>query len=266
MVNIDVLKCYFIKYPASMFENLFKNGIYVVHAINGYELHEKRVIELFAKNNLTFKFVTDGDPKYINQELIRKYFTKDIKNILTDGVLSCTLNHILAYEKMVENQQEFAIIFENDPFFLDNLTEKLKNIENEIIHLHKGFIISLENSTLRFPSYWDTVKNRHLYQAKKGRMAGAYMLDLKAATNILDSLKYKRCHTVIDAWHNSLIERGIIKMYWLHPALVEQGSHNGCLNSTISSKPKGVIRRVKWLIQKFYKMYFRRLFRENALL
>jgi diketogulonate reductase-like aldo/keto reductase len=52
----------------------------------------------------------------------------------------------------------------------------------------------------------------------------------------LEDLKTNKCGYVIDWWHNDLIKRNVIKMYWAYPALTEQGSHNGLLNSTISSK------------------------------
>jgi glycosyl transferase, family 25 len=249
-----------------MIEELLKDGIFVIHALKGYEYHEKRLIELFNRNKLNFEFVTDGDPSLINNEIIKRYFVDDIESELSIGVLSCTLNHIFAYERMVSRNIKYAIIFENDPFFLGNFIKKLKRVLFEIENLQKGFIISLENSTLKFPSYWETKRGKYLYQAKFGRMAGAYLIDLEGATRILKDLKIHKCHIVIDWWHNSLIDRGIIKMFWAHPPLVEQGSHNGYLNSTISSKPKSSFRRMSWLIQKFYKAYFKRLFFEKGVL
>lgn len=47
---------------------------------------------------------------------------------------------------------------------------------------------------------------------------------------------------------------------------VEQGSHNGLLHFTISSKPRSIFRRISWLAQKFYKYYFRRLFTEHDII
>lgn len=246
-----------------MTNDLFKNGIFVIHALQGYEFHEKRIIQLFKKNNLSFQFVTEGDPSLFTQEIIDTYFTENIHTILSKGTLSCTLNHIYAYEKIVQNQIQYAIIFENDPYFLGNFTQDITSYFAEIEKLPKGFILSLENGTLRFPSYWQSKKNQHLYEAKSGRNAGAYLIDLEGAKKILEDLKTNKCHTVIDWWHNSLIERGVLKMYWAHPALVEQGSHNGMLHSTISTKPSNLKRRISWNIQKFYKSYIKRFFDEK---
>jgi glycosyl transferase family 25 len=249
-----------------MVSTLKIDGIYVIHALKGYELHEKRVIDLFGEHNLSFEFVTDGDPKFFNKDILRKYFTPNISSKMTAGTLSCTLNHILAYEKMVKRKNQYALIFENDPFFLGDFTTSLNKMGDEINSLEKGFLISLENSALRFPSFWETRGGKHLFRATTQRMAGAYLIDLKGAENILNDIKQHKCDEVIDWWHNTLVERGIVKMYWAHPPLVEQGSHNGNLSSTISSKPKSVIRQFQWNMQKIYKTYFRRLFRDKRVI
>ena len=249
-----------------MIEELMKDGIYVMHALTGYEYHERRVIELFEKHQLNFEFVTDGDPIHFTDELLANYFVADIKNILSQGSLSCTLNHIMTYEKIVQRKNKYAIIFEDDPFFIVDFKTGFNKMSKEIETLPKGFIISLENSSLRFPSYHQTKDGKYIYRATKGRMAGAYLMDLEAAIRILNDLKQFKCHTVIDWWHNSLVEREVVKMYWAHPPLIEQGSHNGQMNSTNSTRPEAWSRRIGWVIQKNFKWYVRRLFKENRIL
>jgi len=247
-------------------ERLLKEGVFIIHALKGYEFHEKRIKDYFRKNELSYEFVTDGDPLYIDEEKIKKYFSSNINNILSPGVLSCTLNHIYAYEKMKVKGLKYAIIFENDPFFLGDFKKMISRIFDEMEKLPPGFIISLENSTLRFPSYWQTKKGKYIYRAKSGRMAGAYVIDLEGTRRILNDLNLNKCNTVIDWWHNNLVERDIVRMYWAHPPMVEQGSHNGRLNSTISSKPDTMIRRTSWLVQKLYKYYFKRIFNEKKVM
>jgi glycosyl transferase family 25 len=238
------------------------DGIYVVHALKGYEHHEKRLIQILKQEyGLDFEFVTEGDTSIWTDELINRYFNPVIKENFAPGVLSCTLNHILSYERIIKNGNKYAIIFENDPFFLGDFPEKIKKIVNEANQLEEGFIVSLENTSLEFPSWRKTKKGKYLYDAKTVRCAGAYMIDQKAAQKMLDDLKQNKCSMVIDWWLDNLISRNIIKLYWAHPPLTEQGSHNGKMSSTISSKAKGKIRRFKWLAQKYYKMYLLRLFK-----
>ena len=70
------------------FRETTENGIYIVHALKGYEYHEKRIIDLFAKNELGFEFITDGDPVHFSKELLEKYFVPEIQSTLSKGILS----------------------------------------------------------------------------------------------------------------------------------------------------------------------------------
>ncbi len=237
------------------------DAVYVIHAKIGYEIHEKRVTALFKKHGLSFEFMTDGDPSVMTVSQLEKYFCPDIKNLLSIGVLSCTLNHILSYEQIVKNNIQLALVFENDPFLLNNFNENLNKVIKEAKTLPQGFIISLENSTLKFPSFKVIKKEKYLYEAKAGRMAGAYLVDLQGAKNMLTDLQSSKCTQVIDWWHNNMIDRGVVKMYWAHPPLTEQGSHNGLQSSTISTKNKSWQRRLSWLAQKYFKTYITRHFK-----
>jgi glycosyl transferase family 25 len=162
---------------------------------------------------------------------------------------------------MLQRNNRFALVFENDPFFLGNFVEQISKIATEAATLPPGFIISLENTMLQFPKYKNLRKGQLLYPAAKGRCAGAYLLDLQAAKNILKDLETNKCKQVIDWWHNNLIERQVIKMYWAHPPITEQGSHNGLLSAGISTKKKSTQRRIAWLAQKYYKTYVTRWFK-----
>ena len=70
-----------------------------------------------------------------------------------------------------------------------------------------------------------------------------------------------KCKQVIDWWHNTLIERQVIQMYWADPPVTEQGSHNGLLSAGISTKQKTMQRRIAWMAQKYYKTYVTRWFK-----
>jgi len=237
------------------------DGIYVIHALKGYDVQEQWVKKLFARNNMEFRFVTDGDPTRFTEELLSKYFDPLIHESQPEGIVSCTLNHMLSYEEIVKHENRYALLFENDPYFLDNFQDNISRIMREAEELEPGFIISLENTTLKFPSPYKRRRGQYLYPADMGRMAGAYLIDLHAARAALDDLKTKKCNNIIDWWHNDMIKRGVIKLYWAHPPLVEQCSHNGKMSSTISSKSTGWKRRFRWNVQKFYKMYILQWFR-----
>ena len=126
------------------------DGIYIVHAKKGYEVHQKRIEKIFGALNMPHEFVTDGDISNFNPHLLHKYFCEPIEKKLSKGILSCTLNHIFCYEKMVANNDRFALIFENDPFFLGDFLKKIKQVAKEADTLEPGFLISLENKHCAF--------------------------------------------------------------------------------------------------------------------
>ena len=226
---------------------------YVVHALRNKE-YKKRLEKIFGDMSFDFELMSEGDISKFTDELIQKYFSPDVQ-IYPQGGISCTLNHFLCYEKIVARGEKLALIFEDDVFFVGDFISNIKPVIEEASSLDQGFIISLENSTLEFPSFWSLKKGKRIYEAKMQRCTGGYLIDLKCATEILKYTKENKCFRMIDEWHNYLVEKDIIKLYWAHPILIEQGSHNGLLGSALSLRKKGSTRRVKWLLQKFYKMY-----------
>ena len=242
------------------------NNIYIIHALKGYEQHEQRISKVFGSMELKYKLVTQGDPIHFSDQILHTYFTNNAIENTKTGILSCTLNHMMAYKHIADNNIEYAIVLENDPFFLGNIKENIAKLVPEINQLQKGFMISLENSTLRFPSYWQANKNQHIYPATRGRMAGAYIIDNYAAKQIVTDLETNKCERVVDWWHIDMLGRDVFKMYWAHPPLVEQGSHNGMLSSTISTKPKSTKTRIRWIIKKIYRMYIKRFTNEKRII
>lgn len=240
------------------------DNIYIVHGITGYEQREQMLNTLLKeKNGLDFEFVTESEESEQNDKWFSQYFSNTIKEVLSKGALYCTLIHILIYERILRNNDKYAIVFENDVCFISDFPARISKIVKEANQLEEGFIISLENSTLKFPPLSQVKKGKYLYPAVAGRCAGAYMIDRQAVKNILEDLKNNKCSEVIDWWHNDLIKRNVIKMYWAHPPLTEQGSSNGVFNSSLSLNKNGFIRRARWEIQKFYKMYILRLIKVN---
>jgi glycosyl transferase family 25 len=236
--------------------------IYIVHGISGYEDREKWLEQhLKIENNLEYNLITESPDSEQNEYWIKKYFSDNIRDLLSKGGIFCTLVHILCYEAFLKSNHRYAIIFENDICLFSNFNFKIKKIFKDADLLEPGFFISLENSTLRFPSLWKTRRGKYLYPADSGRCAGAYIIDRLGAENILLDLKQNKCREVIDFWHNDLIRNHIVRMYWSHPPIAEQGSSSGKFKSSSSTKDNGNIRYIRWMVQKLYKMYILRLFK-----
>jgi glycosyl transferase family 25 len=231
--------------------------IYVVHAPKGYERQEKRLYDILKyQYGFDFEFLNKDE-----DEMIPSYFVENIRQVMNRGAIMCSLNHILFYETIISRGDKIALILEDDPYFSKHFLKHLRQIVTEAQTLHAGFLISLENSTLKFPSRKIIKKNKYLYEASSGRCVGAYLIDNTAAKNIIDRLKQHKCDKVIDHWHNDLINENVFKMYWAHPTCVEQGSISGRISSNNSTQHAGMIRRISWISQKIYKEYILRFFR-----
>jgi glycosyl transferase family 25 len=268
----DIFHDFFI--PLPLFLTLFMgyekslgiDHVYVVHPPTGYEWHEQR-LEHVLKEKLGFYYeFTNGTERNGTWASIAahipQYFVPNINELLPSGVVDCTLRHILFYQRMVERCDKMALILENDPCPMRNFTEMLAKITAEAKNLPAGIFISLENTTLRFPPRRAICSGQYLYKADYGRCAGAYILDLEAAKNIMARLRNRKCGMVVDHWHNEMARDGVFTIYWAHPPCIEQGSHNGkTISGAISTKRKGMQRRISWLLQKFYKQRLLRLLR-----
>lgn len=241
-------------------------GVFIIHALKGYEKHEDRIKKLFPDHQLKANFITQGDPLHFTEDLLAEYFVPEIFDTLKTGIVSCTLNHFLACQQIVDQNLAYGLVFENDPFFLKSFDTLLPSILREAEKLEPGYLISLENSTLRFPSFLQTKRNQLLFRAKSGRMAGSYLIDYTGASRLLEYTRTNKCNNVIDWWHNTLADQGVLNIYWAQPAIVEQGSHNGRLNGVISTNKKSLWRIISWEAQKTYKYYFGRLWKQKDLI
>ena len=87
------------------------------------------------------------------------------------------------------------------------------------------------------------------------------MVNNAAAKLFLEDATTNKVNDIIDWWHNQLIDKGLLKIYWCFPTIVEQGSHNGLIDSALDDKKKGVYFKTKFRIEKFYKKHIRVLFK-----
>ncbi|MDR1683979.1 MAG: glycosyltransferase family 25 protein [Elusimicrobiota bacterium] len=197
-------------------------------------------------------FILEGDAADLTPEILEKYFTGDLKAKL--GVTSCTYKHLRALEEMTAKNIPYGLIFENDifltPDFEPALHAAIAEIEQKNI---TNFLLSLEDSNLRYVPGSQRRKGQLVYPRDIGRFAGAYLLDLPAARNILKEVAENKCELIIDSFHTHCGRKGLINFYWLHPTIATQGSHNGKIANGISKKAGNIFRRISFETQRVYK-------------
>jgi glycosyl transferase family 25 len=213
------------------------------------------MLDVISQNRclMDYSFIHNGDLNTISEDRLETYFAGELSSL--SPAVSCTYKHILAYfEKLNESQDEYALVLEDDIFLSTDFSSSLNNVLTEIKQRNlERFIISLEDSNLKYVKGSDRKKNVLLYKEPKGRMAGAYLIDTKAATSMLNEIKLNKCNFPIDWFHNYCSEKGLITIYWVHPALASQGSLNGKIESLLVNRPLGLFKIWKYNISRNYK-------------
>jgi len=225
--------------------------VFVIH-VRGQKDREDHIRKELGKFNLDFEFILDGNKEDITPEYLDKYFADPYK-VVTAGV-SCSLKHILAVEAVYERKLKYALIFEDDIFLKPNFIAVFENIMKEVEQLKlSNFIISLENSNHTYVPKKEIIEGQFLYKKPQGRCAGAYIVDYEFAKSFMNSIDTDKCHCIIDWYHNHLSDNDKINIYWSHPHIAEQGSHNGSIQSLLDAKKTGWFRKIVYYFQGVIK-------------
>lgn len=225
--------------------------IYVIH-VRGEKEREKHMRQELEKFKLEAEFMLDGNKEDITPQTLTQYFTGSMHEV--SGKVSCALKHIKVYESIISNKIEQALIFEDDIILKSNFESTLHDVLEEIKERQlSNYFISLENSNHGYIKKHEREAGKHLYEKKQGRCAGAYLIDYQCAQSLIQEIKYNKCGEAIDWFHNQLLEQQKITIYWAHPYLAEQGSHNGSFKSLIDNKPSGWFRKMVYYFQRVIK-------------
>ena len=224
---------------------------FVIH-VRGNRQRELHISSEMSRHNIKYEFILDGNMEDITEKLLEKYFTGEMKKVSPRA--SCALKHFFVYEKMIEENIPVALVFEDDIELYDSFQNVFESSVSEARKENlENFIISYESSTQNFISNSEAVSGKYLYRKSHGRCAGAYLLNLNAAKTILQYAYHEKCGTVLDWFHNEFSDKGLLGIYWCHPPVAEQQSHNGKVFSLLDEKKQGYFYRVKFFLQKKYK-------------
>jgi glycosyl transferase family 25 len=207
-----------------------------------------------AGKNLDAVFINEGDLKDLSPEVLDKYFTGvEMKRVM--AWTSCAYKHLLALEQVVKQHLPIALIFEDDAILGKDFEKVLQKVVAEIERDKlQNFVVSLEDSGLRFVKGSERAKNKHLYKRTKMRGAGAYLVDFQSASTLLQIATTERCHRPIDCFIEECVAIDKVNIYWTHPTIVSQGSYFGSLNPLIGYRPVGKMRVWGVKLKRWYKM------------
>lgn len=225
---------------------------YVIHVSTAVERRAAIENELEGKNFDT-TFILDGDIHTLDESRINIFFAGKMRQ--AQPSTSCSFKHILAYQKIVEEKHQLAHILEDDIRFYSN-SHLLNNIASEIKHRDlSSFMVSLEDSRLKYIPRSKRKEGLYLYTEQSGRMTGAYLIDYEGAKRILAHLEKEKMNVPIDWFHNQCVDKNIIHMFWAQPTLAVQGSLEGSIKSLIGKVRFGFLKVISFRTQRTYKRF-----------
>lgn len=205
---------------------------------------------------LEYEYVNEGDDEVQIRKYLEAYLQNGQEEMLRKVPRSlCTISHFLAYERIVSDNLDGALVLEDD-IILDKNFKNLFNqsIEEYLQHYqNQKIIISYEDSPLWFVPRSQREKGRMLYPGSRDRLSGAYFINRNGAKAVLERLQTKKCDRAIDLFHYQLIEEKVIDYLWCHPTIATQGTATGAFATSLSANRKRM-RKLSWLFQKNYKL------------
>lgn len=227
--------------------------IYVLHVKTGYEDRAVHMEKLMQKHNLEFEYVLDYDIPDLVQEELDKYYDK--KHTLDGPNKSVGMKHIHILELIVKNGFQNTLVFEDDVFLDDDFNEIVSKALDELSDVDGGYAISLGNAANHYTDKNLVVDGQYLYKNIKHRAADSYIINYEAAKSRLEWFNEHK--TVLPAGHmyNQIDNEVENQIFWMEPPIVEQGSQNGLMSSTIQKKKS--FQRLRWLWRDFNKKYLR---------
>lgn len=197
--------------------------------------------EKFQEQGLSHEFITNCDRENLTLRQLKKFDRKEMS--LVSCAISC--GHIEAYKRIADSPYHYNLILEDDVIFKNSFKQKLNNYLEELpedydmlfIGNGGGFHIPLIRRILHPLTHIFLKENNETKWGGAGatRCADSYFVSQLCAQKILkyiDSLKFNSITLPVDWWLNDVIRELNLKVYWLEPTLVTQGTMHGLYKSS----------------------------------
>jgi glycosyl transferase family 25 len=222
---------------------------YIIHYTK-LEDRKSNIISSLSEGNFEYEFITDYDKEEIGgneyykpdqqmfDEKIRHLWDSRVHKfrIINPAEISCTIKHILAIEKIANQEEEVGLILEDDAIPIgDGLFEKIEQLietapENwDSIFMGAGCGIDFMNQKLRESH----LINERFAQVKhpSTNCAEAYLLKKESARRIYESIIPFQ---LVSDWELAYqFYKLDMNVYWSIPPLFYQGSKSGQYNSEL---------------------------------
>jgi GR25 family glycosyltransferase involved in LPS biosynthesis len=203
---------------------------YIVHGIDSSR--KERMICEFEKANIPIDNVLwmlkpnrDDITDKLKNEVTKPNANA---NILTNSLISCTYKHYLIMKDIVENQYDYAVIFEDNIFFtLNDADSRIKLYIEQLNSFYPDWDI-LYDSNYRDYTEQSLIPGIFVYPKDATvdggtRVAQCYLITQKCAKKYLDN--YLPFDNAPDHWMNYLNKTLNINVFWSQPPMTNTFPH-----------------------------------------
>lgn len=223
---------------------------------NAYITHYSKLTERKSriKNDLSHwpakvEFIEEFNKEDITEKIKEKYklkdkkdYSKEIKSlarnningeIISDSEMSLALKHLHAYKKIIDNDEEYGLVLEDDAIPKDNFIEKfMENIKNTPVDW--DMIFMGEGCGIKFIK--EKIKKGHkinefCYEVKGTNGTEAYLIKKEIAQKLINSME--KFVLPVDWEIEHQLQNMDVKVIWWFPSLFYQGSENGIYKSSL---------------------------------
>ena len=233
------------------------DGILIVNP-RSYVERRRHVEAQLARLGLAGEFIHDWDADDLDPATEARYF---VGTELTRGQKSCTLKHVEALRRIVARGWSRALVLEDDVVLADGfvpavaagLAEAAAVAEPHVLFIGSGGNFYTPRSARR--------PGQRVYPASKGRFTDSYVLGAATARLRLQWIDAHQMHKPTDVTFDAIDRELGIRLLWLEPPVVEQGSKNGLFASELERQPPRAVQRLKFALEKLRRKYVYQLWR-----
>lgn len=208
--------------------------VFVIHYKKLLERKEN-ILRQFDRFGITDYEFIDIDRSEIDNYEITKYFDREI---LHPALVAIHLSHIEAYNRIVDNNYEEALILEDDAIMSDDFAKRYKRYRNELsIEQYFDMLFLGDGCNLHVPVH-KQIKGKHIYYkcneyTEYGGWGATKCVDSYLVSNscakqlceyVEDLSNKPRICVPIDHWLNEVIRSYNMVIFWAEPTIVTQSS------------------------------------------
>mgnify|MGYP006083071695 FL=1 len=206
--------------------------VFVIH----YTALKKRkefLLNEFSKHSINYHFIEDYDRDKLLKKDLKIFHTK-----LPKYQCAISLSHIDAYQKILNSNYKYNLIFEDDVILDDKFQNKLENglkqlpDDYDMLFIGNGCGFHIKSSIVQQNKfiYKKCVKPTSWGGNGGTRCTDSYLVSKKCAKKLkkyILTLKNKSIKLPVDWWLNNVIRYLNLKIYWMEPTIVTQGTRTG---------------------------------------